>query len=111
MTLLANGQNLPPEGWAFLSAICVALIGVLGAQLKARSDVKRVKTLSERTKSAADKAAESASAAQANTVNISNGFASRVLGRLDSIYREQQAQGAALREHLQWHLERKDKDK
>lgn len=98
-----------PEAWAFFSAITVALIGVLGTQLKSRSDVKRVTALSERTKDAATKAAESANAAKANTANVSNGFASAVLGRLDRIHAQQLKTDEALRKHLEWHLDQRGK--
>lgn len=96
---------MTPEAWAFFSANSVALIGVLGAQLKARSDVKRALTLSERTKNAADTAAKSAQAAEANTANVSNGFASTVLGKLERIQQSQQKTEEGFRKHLQWHLE------
>ena len=103
VTLAAS--HMSPEAWAFFSAISVALIGVLGAQLKARSDVKRAIDLSERTKSAADKASQSAQKAEANTANVSNGFASAVLGKLERIEQSQQATEQGFRKHLEWHLE------
>lgn len=109
MITLAVSRGMSPEAWAFFTAISVALIGVLGAQLKARSDVKKAMALSERTKSAADKAAQSAQTAAANTTNVSNGFASSVLGKLARIEQSQQETAKAFRKHLQWHLEHEER--
>lgn len=102
----SNGPSAP--AWAFFSAISIALIGILAQQLKARSDAKQQKALLEVAKSEAEKANQSATQAEANTANLSNGFANTVLGKLERIQQSQQNTEKAVREHLQWHLDRSE---
>ena len=108
-----NGPSAP--AWAFFSAISLALIGVLAQQLKARSDIKQqnalieaAKSEAQKAKNEAQKAGESASQAEANTANLSNGFASSVLAKLGRIEQLQQDSEKAIREHLKWHLDRSE---
>lgn len=102
--LVSSGGPSAPV-WAFLSAITLAVLAIIGQQLKARSDFKQLKMQSEVAQSEARKAHESAEKAQTNTANLSNGFASKVLGKLERIHQSQQATEEAFRKHLQWHLE------
>lgn len=113
--LVAPGGPSAPV-WAFFTALSLALIGVLAQQLKSRSDLKQLKATSERVENEAIKAHESASQAQENTTNVSNGFARRVDSKLDGIAETVQATNdalreteKALREHLRWHLEEREK--
>jgi len=113
---IAAGELIAPGGpslpvWSFLTAISLALIGVLAQQLKARSDLKQIKAQAETATDEASKARQSASKAEANTINVSNGFVSRMDRKLDSITASQQTlieaqrkTDHALREHLEWHL-------
>lgn len=106
--LVASGGPSAPV-WAFFTAISLALIAILGQQLKARTDLRK-------TRDEASKASESAAAAQENTVNVSNGFVGRMDRKLDRIEEAVADTNAslqdtqrALREHLDWHLrERKN---
>jgi len=96
-----------PSGpvWAFLTGISLAVLAIIGQQLKAKSDLKQMKHSSEAAQSEATKAHKSAAQAQENTANVANGFARTVLGKLDRMYESQQETQKAVREHLQWHLE------
>jgi len=109
----AGGPSAP--AWAFFSAISLALIAVLGQQLKARSDAKANKETLERVENEAIKAHESASQAQENTTNVSNGFARRMDAKLDRLIDSIQATNNALqkqeeahRAHLEWHLKKEN---
>lgn len=102
--LISPGGPSAPV-WAFLTAIISIALTILGTQLKARSDFKQLREQTELAKNAAQKANASASQAQANTANVSNGFASAVLGKLERIEQSQQSAEEALRKHLQWHLD------
>lgn len=113
--LITDGGPSAPA-WAFFSAISLALIAVLGQQLKARSDAKANREALERVERGTVQAVESATAAQENTTNVSNGFVGRMDRKLDRItdtvedtrkaLRETEQ---ALREHLEWHLDQKEK--
>lgn len=110
--LIAGGGPSAPA-WAFFSAISLALVGVLAQQLKARSDLKQLKATSERVENEAIKAHESATAAQENTTNVSNGFARRMDNKLDRVIESVEdtrdalrTTEEALRKHLEWHLEK-----
>lgn len=96
--LVASGGPSAPV-WAFLSAISLALIGVLAQQMQLKAQARAAKD-------EASKANESATKAQENTVNIGNGFVGRVDRKLDGILEAQRATDRALREHIEWHLEK-----
>lgn len=107
----AGGPSGP--AWAFFTGISLALIGLIAQQLKARSDLKQLKATSERVEDEAIKAHESAAKAQTNTTNVSNGFVGRmdknfdrVLNAIEEIRRAQGKTEEALREHIEWHLEK-----
>lgn len=102
--LIAPGGPSAPV-WAFFTAISLAIVAIIAQQLKARSDFKQLKILSERTKDAAQEANESATQAQTNTYSIANGFADRMDRKLDAIRASQISTDQALRDHLEWHLE------
>jgi hypothetical protein len=102
--LISPGGPSAPV-WAFLSAITLAVLAIIGQQLKAKSDLRQLREQSEMAQSEATKAHKSAEKAQANTANISNGFASSVLGKLERIELSQQKTEEGFRNHLQWHLE------
>jgi hypothetical protein len=92
-----------PSGpvWAFLSAISLGILGIIGQQLTSR---RNVSSKLDEAKDKAGKAAKDAATAAKNTSSISNGFAGRMDSKLDSIIAEQDRQGDALRKHLEWHL-------
>lgn len=113
--LIAPGGPSAPV-WAFLTGISLAVLAIISQQLKAKSDLKQMKMHSEVAQNEASKAHKSAAEAQQNTASIANGFASRVLGKLERIHETQQETDKAIRsiarsqrEHLQWHLERDDR--
>lgn len=95
--LVAPGGPSGPV-WAFLTAISLALIGVLAQQIAARIKARETKDELTRT-------AEAAKQAQENTVNISNGFVGRIDRKLDQIHSEAAETNKALRKHLEWHLD------
>lgn len=103
--LVAPGGPSAPV-WAFLTTITIAVIALIGQQLKSRSDLKQIKAQGEAAKSEATKAHQSAEKAQENTVSVSNGFTGRVDKKLDRIYEALQSTDKALRDHLEWHLEK-----
>lgn len=105
-TVAPGGPSAP--AWAFFTAITLAVIGILGQQLSQKAALKRLEIEAKAAKSEASKAAESTQTVIENTSSISNGFAGRVVAKLDDIRSEQDRQGDALRKHLEWHLERKD---
>jgi hypothetical protein len=102
-----GGPSAP--AWAFFTAITLAIIGVLAQQLKAHSDLKQLKAQAETIQHEASKANESAIQARENTVNLSNGFVSRMDRKLDSIQATANETSEALRDHLAWHLEKEGK--
>lgn len=102
--------------WAFFTAITLGIIGIIGQQLKARSDMKQLKLQTGEAKSEASKAHQSAVKAQENTASVSNGFAHRMDTKLDEIAGSQEALLSLvtsvddrLSNHLQWHLEQEGK--
>ncbi len=99
--LVAPGGPSAPV-WTFFTAISLALIGVLSAQIAAKREAKE-------TKKEAIKANENASQARENTVNISNGFVARIDSKLDRIQAQQVQTNRSLQKHLEWHLDN-DKD-
>lgn len=110
--LVTSGGPTGPA-WAFFTAMSLALVGVLAQQLKARSDLKQLKATSERVEDEAIKAHESAAQAQENTTNVSNGFVGRMDRKFDRLFdavqeirRSQTETEKALREHIEWHLEK-----
>ncbi len=110
--LVAPGGPSAPV-WAFFTTITLALIGLLAQQLKSRADLKQLKATSERVEDEAIKAHESAAQAQTNTTNVSNGFATRMDRKLDRITDTVEGTNnalrqteKALRDHLEWHLEK-----
>jgi hypothetical protein len=109
--IVTNGGPSAPA-WAFFTALTVGVLALITQQLNARSELRRIRTQTERTTSEASKAAKSAVQAEKNTQELSglsNGFAGRVDNKLDEILRVQQATEDALRDHLQWHLHRESK--
>lgn len=105
--LISPGGPSAPV-WAFLSVLVTAAFTTLGVLLKAKSDAHYARIEAKKAGDEAQKANESATQAQTNTANLSNGFASSVLGKLDRIHQSQQETEKALREHLQWHLNREE---
>ena len=104
LPIAPGGPSAP--AWAFFSAISLAILGLIAQQLKAHSDLKQIKAQGEAAKNEATKAHESAEKAQANTINVSNGFVGRMDKKLDDILASQRSTDKALREHLEWHLEK-----
>jgi hypothetical protein len=98
--LVANGGPSAPA-WAFFTAITLGVLTLIGQQLNLRLETRKARN-------EASKAAESASQAQANTTNVSNGFVGRMDTKLDQIILAQRETDQALREHLRWHLERSE---
>lgn len=114
--IVAPGGPSAPA-WAFFTAMTLALLGIIGQQLSARSQLRQLKADSEATRNDASKASASATAAQANTNNVSNGFVARMDTKLDRIQDTQQATNedirkvsTALNRHLEWHLSERSKD-
>lgn len=105
-TVSPGGPSAP--AWAFFTAITLAVLGILGQQLSQKAALKRLEIEAKAAKSEASKAAKSTETVIENTASISNGFAGKVVARLDAIIAEQDRQGDAIRKHLEWHLERKD---
>ncbi len=99
---LINSNGISTIALAFFTA----LFSMVGYLIKARIEEKKE---IQDAKTAADKAAKSAQAIAANTKNVSNGFASTVLDRLERIDAKVDAIAEAQRDHLEWHLEREKK--
>ncbi len=91
---------------AIALAFFTALFSMVGWLLKIVHDDKKE---TRDAKRAAIQAAESAKTVEANTKNVSNGFASGVLGKLQRIEDKVDDVATAQREHLEWHLEREKK--
>lgn len=91
----AGGPSAPV--WAFLTAISLGILAMIGQQITAKRTARETKDEAVKAHAASVKASE-------NTLPVSNGFVSRVDRKLDSIITEQNKQGNALREHLEWHL-------
>lgn len=94
--LVAPGGPSAPV-WAFLTAITVALLGVIAQQISA-------KRAANEAKMEAAKAAKNSQKAQENTAGISNGFAGSVGRKLDRIITNQDSLETAFRDHLEWHV-------
>lgn len=90
----AGGPSAPV--WAFLTAISVGILALIGQQLSAKRAANEAKVK-------AAEAATSAKKAEANTANISNGFASDVDRDLKAILKIQTDLERSFRGHLEWH--------
>lgn len=106
--ILTADQLVAPGGpsapvWVFLTTIVTGVLVIIQQQLKAKSEARKAKD-------EASKAAENSAEAAANTKSISNGFVSRMDKKLDRIYASQQETDKALRDHLEWHLDRRGND-
>lgn len=99
-SIAPGGPSAPV--WAFLTAITLGILTLIGQQLATRSKLNEAKH-------EASKAVESATKAQENTTSISNGFVDRMDSKLDAIIAEQNSQGNAIRGHLEWHLQERKK--
>lgn len=95
--LITNGGPSAPV-WAFLTAITLGIIGIIGQQISSKRTAKDAKI-------EASKAAANAQKAQENTENLANGFASSVGRKLDRIIRKQDSIETAFRDHLEWHVD------
>ncbi len=105
MTLAAELINLNGISVIALSFF-TALFGMVGWLIKVRQDEKKEIRDAKR---AAEVTAESVETIVQNTKNVGNGFASRVLGKLERIYEKVDALEEAHTKHLEWHLERDKK--
>lgn len=83
--------------------INTALLPIVGMLLKLVVDMRKE---SRETNETANEAKESADKAANNTQNVSNGFASTVLGELHKIREDQQELSSQMNEHLAWHLKK-----
>lgn len=95
-----GGPSAP--AWAFFTAITLALIGILQQVITTKREARQAKVIASETHKCAEEAAS-------NTVNVSNGFTSRMDRKLDTIHVMVQETNDALRKHLEWHLEREGK--
>jgi len=96
--LVAPGGPSAPV-WAFLTAIGLGILGIIGQQISAKRAANEAKIK-------AAEAAVNAKAASENTANISNGFAGNVDSKLNRILGKQEQLEVSFREHLEWHLEK-----
>lgn len=97
-----NENGISPIAMAFFTALLTAIGYVLKIVLDSRNEVRG-------GNQAALEAKESAETAAKNTQNVSNGFASTVLGELRAIREDQSELSATMNRHLEWHL-REGKD-
>lgn len=103
---LINDNGISIIALSFFTAL-FGMIGILiNAVFKDRSERRAA---NKEAVDAAIKAAESAEKVEANTKNVSNGFASKVLGKLSDLQSGQQELQQAFTDHLKWHLEREGK--
>lgn len=105
--LIAPGGPSVPV-WTFFGILTTGVLTLIGQQIAAR------RTAAEAKVKAAEAAANSKKA-QENTQALSNGFAdstssslNRIIRSQDELRRGQEDLGKALREHLEWHLDRKE---
>lgn len=94
--LVTSGGPSAPV-WAFLTTITLAIIADIYQTVKARWEARHARVEAEQ--------------ANANTTNVSNGFASGVGRKLDRIIDSQRTLNEkqdnlskAFRDHLEWHL-------
>ncbi len=111
MDTLISDAGISQVGLAFF----LALIGMVTALFKKVSDnlneARETRKVANDVNQAAILAKESADAAVANTKNVSNGFASRVLGELCEIREGQAELSAQLARHFEWHLNQEKEEK
>lgn len=100
---LINDNGTSSVAFAFFTALLATTSATILGIFKVRQDAKEAKN--------------AAKEAQANTRNVSNGFASSVGGKLDTLVKGQTQireavddQADALRKHLEWHVTQKGKD-
>jgi hypothetical protein len=105
---LINDNGTSSVAFAFFTALLATTSATIIGIIKVRQDAKEAKDNALEASTAAKKA-------QTNTTNVSNGFASSVGGKLDSlidgqiqIRRAVDDQADALRKHLEWHLTKGD---
>lgn len=91
---------------------------IIGGLATAGVGIYKVRAEQREAKVAAEEAKDAAIQAAKNTVNVSNGFASSVGGKLDRIVTLTLVNtekindiGTGLREHLQWHMDNQTQKK
>ncbi len=101
---LVNDNSISAIALTFFTALCTGV----GATVVG---IYKIRTEASAARDAALEAKKEAELAKKNTVNISNGFASGVGQKLDSIIDEQRRQrnlldkaNESIQEHLEWHL-------
>lgn len=105
---LINDNGISAIALTFFTALFGMLGILINAVFKDRSERRAD---NQAAIEAANKAAESATKVEANTKNVSNGFASKVLGELSQIRAGQQELQQSFTDHLKWHLEREGEKK
>lgn len=96
---LINDNSISGIALACFAIVISGIVTVVVQQLQIRAKQNEAKE-------AAFAAAKSADEAKANTQNVSNGFANRMDRKLDTIANNQEELSTALRDHLEWHLNR-----
>jgi cation transport regulator ChaB len=100
---LINDNGISAIALAFFTA----LFGMVGTIIVTiYKDRRERREAQQAATEAALKAASSAEKVEANTKNISNGFAGKVLGELSQIRAGQNDLQQQFADHLRWHLER-----
>ena len=100
--LVAQGGPSAPV-WAFLTAITIGILGIIGQQMSAKRAANEAKL-------EAGKAAKNSQEANTNTTSLANGFASSVNDKLNRIMRKQDQLDDRFTKHLEWHVDNpKDK--
>ncbi len=94
---LINDNGISGVALAFFSTLIGGIVTIIVTQIQAKAKANEAAIK-------ADEAAENAKTAAKNTTNISNGFASGVGKKLDRIIESQEDTAKALRDHLEWHL-------
>jgi hypothetical protein len=94
---LVNDNGISAIALSFFTALFAMVGTVLVAVIQNRNRT-------ERLKNAVDQTAESAEAAKENTVNVSNGFTSRMDRKFDTVIENQDKLERAFQKHLEWHL-------
>lgn len=89
--------------YTFAIAFVTGLFALLAIVAKGVFETRKT---TREAKDEAKAANQSAKKAQANTLNISNGFAGTVVEKLETIERKTDDIGKAFRDHLGWHLDK-----
>jgi len=105
---LISDSGISQIALGFFSAL-FAFLGVIAKMIfDNKKSTAETREAIEYVGEAANVAAEKAQAAVTNTSNISNGFASTVLGELREIRKDVQTLSTSVNRHLEWHLDKEN---